>query len=113
MSNSDWDRIRLAKEAHRAKLADLPFAQKLEILERLRERAYVLSGRRGPASAAERQPTSQVNLSGEQSSTYQNATGAIRIGSLPANATMIVAAARGDDSWVRTTITMGPDTTDR
>lgn len=50
MSEFDWDLIRQGKDLHRVRLAALPFAEKVQILERLRHRAIELRGGWQPLS---------------------------------------------------------------
>lgn len=90
MRDFDWDRVQREKELYRTKLASLSFAEKLRVLERLRERARAVSKRREPFSTAEREPVSQVASSLGLASD-QAASGTIHLGALNANATIIVA----------------------
>lgn len=83
MNESDWDRIRRAKDAHRDKLAALPFNAKLQVLERLRERTLALNG--PPASSAERQSTSNAIF---LPLSQQNVGGAIGVGVVGVNASL-------------------------
>lgn len=88
MHESDWDRIRRAKDAHRDKLAALPFDAKLQILERLRERTLTMTG--SPAGAADRQSTSHAEVflpPGPQSVGH-----AMSVGVFGVNASLAVAA---------------------
>lgn len=63
MSDREWERIRRDKEEHRARLAALPFEEKLRILERLRRRTQALMGEYGALSARERSLGSSASMS--------------------------------------------------
>lgn len=92
MNESDWDRIRRAKDAHRDKLAALPFNEKLQVLERLRERTRTLNG--PPASSAERQSTSNAVFSPLSQQNVGGAIGGVGVNAslFGVNASLAVAA---------------------
>jgi hypothetical protein len=65
MSKLDWDAIRLAKNAHRARMASLSLSEKLSKLERLRERQLLIRKNRVAPRQTPNSPAGTVLLSTE------------------------------------------------
>lgn len=63
MTEFNWERIRKEKDAHRDRLAALPFAEKLKALERLRARTLAVGGRDSFAGRVHRAPASNAQIS--------------------------------------------------
>jgi hypothetical protein len=74
MSKLDWDRIRENKDLHRAEVAARPFEEKLDLLERLRQRTQEMRGGHHLPSTTERSPTSNVEFQGESLSPTRGPT---------------------------------------
>lgn len=53
----DWDKVQRSKEALRRRLASMPFAEKLRLLDALRERALAIRAAAANASIVLEEPT--------------------------------------------------------
>jgi hypothetical protein len=94
MAEHDWESIRRAKERYRDRMAELPFEEKLRMLERLRDRTMAVAGSwlsianpRVPVSngrVLDLRPTAQVG---------QNASSNANVGLSGARATLAAAVA--------------------
>lgn len=90
-ADSDWDRIRREKEAHRAVAAARPFEEKVRILERMRTRSEALSAWRRP-SAGERVGASGSLILAPRNPEREATTGHLRITTPRENLTLVAAA---------------------
>lgn len=96
MPDIDWEQIRRDKDVYRARLAALPAAEKLVLIERLRDRAAEIRGSATPASARHRETVSNICVAVDPSAARaQRVTGNIRFGVLGADATSIAVAMNG------------------
>ena len=89
MTEVDWDHIRREKERYRQASAALSFDEKLQILERLRERGRALLESRQlfvGGAALERAPIVQTN-------SMQSSGGGIHLTAFGANTTLVTVAA--------------------
>ena len=62
MPELDWDRIRKEKDAYRDSAASLPFEEKLQVMERLRDRALAMREHTGPAPRGHGEPASNIHV---------------------------------------------------
>src|SRR5271154_4215849 len=109
MTEFDWDQIRTEKDLYRARAAELPFEEKLKILERLRDRVQTMSGRHQPANASERDLRANATNSANTLS-IQPTGGLIHLGVLGANSTLAaVVTASARSSARATTIRSQPE----
>ncbi|MHB1094742.1 MAG: hypothetical protein ACYC3F_01045 [Gemmatimonadaceae bacterium] len=107
MREPDWKRIREAKDAHRDRMAALPFDEKVKLLERMRERGLSFGAQEQALRRAQREPTSNVVISSTTQPATQVANNAMagNFGVFGATATLIAAMAPAQSSAVVTTIT--------
>jgi hypothetical protein len=94
MAELDWNGIQQRKDAHRDRMAALPFDQKMELLERLRVRTKAVADRSTAFSVGARASASTVQVSFGQHPVREagmNTVGAINLGVFGMSATLIAA----------------------
>lgn len=101
MPDLDWERIQESKEEHRVALAALPFDEKLQLLERLRDRAQAFqasASRMATNSAGGEATLHQSCVSNEQKSEANRATALMTIGILGIALIIALGALQGSGS---------------
>ncbi len=107
MPELNWDRVREGKDAYRDKLAELPFEEKLQLLERLRNRALVLGRQVQPMSGGQREPTSNLHIcvvSPPDLRQVPNSTVGANLKCFGAAATLVAAMSSAESSAVGTSV---------
>jgi hypothetical protein len=89
MNELYWAHITREKDLHRLKLADLPFDEKLLVLERLREQSRAIRGMWKPVRSEQLTSTSDISITA--TGPAQTANSSIRLDLSGANATLVAA----------------------
>jgi hypothetical protein len=99
MPELDWDRIRQGKDAYREKMAELPFEEKLLLLERLRERTLAFGGQVQHVNRIRQEPTSNIRVVPAPAHLNANSpVGVVNLGFFGAAATLVSAMAPAQSS---------------
>jgi hypothetical protein len=106
MSDFDWEQIRRSKELHRAQAAARPFKEKLQILERMRERTREMRGDSRPPQ--DRSAGSNLHVFNASEMDRQSASGTVRLGIFGANVVLFAAATSGDSGTRATIVQLVP-----